>query len=123
MSFNIDEITYKEAKEIIRLFGGGDSSPIKNDMTISSGTPFKIGEQYLIRTVTMIVLGKLEWIGSSELVLSSGSWVADTDRFYNALKDGKLKEVEPFINDVIVGRGSIIDATIWGHNLPREQKG
>jgi hypothetical protein len=84
--------------------------------------PFKIGQNYLIRTVTMTLVGRLDAVYNSELLLSSASWVADTGRFHNALKDGKLDEVEPFTNDVIVGRGSIIDATIWDHELPKEQK-
>lgn len=114
MTCNIDNLTFGQIKELRGLFSGGASTAGEH--------PFKIGDAYLIRTVTMIVLGKLEWVGSNELVLSSASWVADTGRFYNAIKDGKLNEVEPFTNDVVVGRGSIIDATIWTHQLPREQK-
>ena len=81
-----------------------------------------MGENYFIRTVTMILVGRLDAVYETELVLSSASWIADTGRFYNALKEGKLNEVEPFTNDVIVGRSSIIDATIWKHKLPKEQK-
>lgn len=111
----LDELTIGEARELACLFGTktGDSCCSK---------PWKIGESYLIRTVTMIILGKLEWVGEKELVMSSASWVADTGRFYDALKTGKLNEVEPFTDDVIVGRGSLIDASIWTHKLPREQK-
>ncbi len=109
---NLDNMTIKEAKELAALFGGASSKT----------NPYKIGENYLIRTVTMIALGKLESVHDSELVLSSASWVADTGRFYDALKSGKLNEVEPFVNDVIVGRGSLVDATIWTHSLPKDQK-
>jgi hypothetical protein len=38
------------------------------------------------------------------------------------LQTGSLSEVEPFKNSVIVGRGSIVDASIWTHPLPTEQK-
>lgn len=109
---NLDDLTIKDAKELAAMFGA----------KTEKGSPFKIGEQYLIRTVTMIVLGKLDKVFDGELVMSSASWVADTGRFYDALKTGKLNEVEPFTDDVIVGRGSIIDATVWAHKLPREQK-
>lgn len=108
---SIDNLTIKEARELAGLFGNSNK-----------GNPFKIGESYLIRTVTMIVLGKLESVFETELVLSSASWVADTGRFYDALKTGKLNEIEPFINDVIVGRSALIDATIWTFKLPTEQK-
>lgn len=106
-------MTIKEAKELAALFS--------NSVSVKTN-PYKVGENYLIRTVTMIVLGKLEAVHDSELVMSSASWVADTGRFYDALKSGKLNEVEPFVSDVIVGRGSIVDGTIWTHILPRDQK-
>ena len=50
------------------------------------------------------------------------SWVADSGRFHNALKDGTLNEIEPFISDVIINRGGIIDVTEWIHDLPKNQK-
>lgn len=111
LKMNIEDLTIKEAKQLANLFGGN-----------AKAHPFKVGESYLIRTVTMIILGKLETVLDTELVMSSASWVADTGRFYDALKTGKLNEVEPFTNDVIVGRSALIDATIWTHKLPTEQK-
>lgn len=84
--------------------------------------PWKIGTAYLIRTVTMFVLGRVTEIYEQELVLEDASWVADTGRFHNALVTGKLNEVEPFPEAVIVGRGGIIDAVPWTHSLPREPK-
>ena len=85
--------------------------------------PYKIGEAYLIRTVTMIDIGRLEKVGEKELVLSSAAWIADTSRFSDCLLTGQLGEVEPFPEgEVIVGRGAIIDAVIWTKALPREQK-
>jgi len=86
--------------------------------------PFEIGKAYLIRTVTHIDLGIVKAVGDKEIVLTQASWIADTGRFHNALKDGptKLNEVEPYTHDVILGRGALIDATEWPHGLPREQK-
>ena len=110
---NIDNLTFGEIKEISSLVKGGD---------VSKAHPFKVGENYLIRTVTMILVGRLEAVHDTEFVLSSASWIADTGRFYDALKTGSLDEVEPFTDDVIVGRGSLIDATIWTNALPKEQK-
>lgn len=109
---NIDELSIKEAKELANLFGNSKNKE----------NPYKIGEAYLFRTVTMIVVGKLQWVGEQELLLSDASWVADTGRFHYALKKGTLNEVEPFIDDVIIGRSTIIDGTKWAHKLPREQK-
>lgn len=110
---SIDNLTIKEAKELTNLFGNTANKP----------HPYKIGENYLIRTVTMIDVGRLEAVHDQELVLSSAAWIAETERWADCLKDGKLKEVEPFPDgEVIIGRGSIIDAVIWTKKLPREQK-
>ena len=84
---------------------------------------WQIGENYFIRTVTMALCGKLVEVTDKELVLNKASWVADTGRFMNFLQSGTANEVEPFPEgDVIVGRGGIIDATIWSHELLTKQK-
>ena len=84
---------------------------------------WKLGKNYVIRTVTMIQVGKLVYVGKSELGLEDASWIADTGRWMNFLKDGSVNEVEPFPKGiVIVGRHSIIDACIWKHKLFFEQK-
>ena len=87
--------------------------------------PFQIDKNYLIRTVTMIQIGKLTHVFDHELVLEDASWIADTGRFSETLMKGEdhLNEVEPFPNGpVIVGRGAIIDMCIWNFALPREMK-
>lgn len=83
---------------------------------------WKVGLNYLIRTVTMIQLGKLIRVTEKELLLSDACWVADTGRFHEALESGKLDEVEMFQRDVIVGRGAIVDATEWLSDLPEKSK-
>ena len=81
-----------------------------------------IGKCYLIRTVTMTQVGRLIYVDEKELVMSNASWVADTGRFHTALSKGELNEVEPFVSNVIIGRGAIVDATEWIKNLPTVQK-
>ena len=84
-------------------------------------SPWCLGKQYLIRTATMTHCGFLVGVYPNELVLEEDAWVADTGRFNEALRTGKLEEVEPFPDGpVIVGRNSVIDAAIWNHPLPRE---
>jgi len=111
----IDELTIKEAKELASLFG---------NQPTNKPHPFKIGKAYFIRTVTMILVGKLEAVYDSELVLSEASWIADAGRIHDTLKKGEsnLNEVEPFIDEVVIGRHSIIDATIWEHSTNLKQK-
>ena len=82
----------------------------------------EIGKSYLVRCVTHYYTGKLLALTPTELVLGDAAWIADTGRFATALKTGVLNEVEPFPGNVIVNRGSMVDATEWAHALPREQK-
>ena len=83
---------------------------------------FTVGTKYLIRTVTMYYTGLLTSVTDTDLVLSRAAWIADTGRFFTALKTGELNEVEPFIHDVIIPRAVVIDATQWDHALPEVQK-
>ena len=109
----LDDLTIGEAKELARLFGG----------TQSAAHPYDVGKNYLVRTVTMILTGRLVEVGPQELVLEDAAWIADTERWWDSLSTGKLREVEPYPEGrVIVGRGGIIDACVWAHALPRTQK-
>lgn len=85
-------------------------------------TAFRCGEKYLIRCVTFFYTGRVKAITSTEIVLEEAAWIADTGRFADCLKSGTPSEVEPFSTDVIVPRSSIVDASVWTHDLPREQK-
>lgn len=113
---NIEDLTIKQLREISCMFSN------ENIKLKESDHPFEIGKKYLVRTVTMIQLGILKWVGPKEIVLENASWVADTGRFNNALKNGEVKENEPFVNDVIIGRGAICDMTEWSRELLPEVK-
>jgi hypothetical protein len=83
--------------------------------------PFKVGKSYFVRTVTYHIVGKLASIEGNFLVFKDASWVADSGRFMNAIKEGKLDEVEP-VGEAIVNIDAITDAFPWKHTLPKEQK-
>lgn len=83
---------------------------------------WEVGKNYLVRTVTHYLTGKLEVVTRQELLLSDAAWIADTGRYHDALRDGKFNEVEPLIGPVIISRGAIVDAVVWGHPLPKVQK-
>jgi hypothetical protein len=87
-----------------------------------SGLPFGIGDCVLIRTVTMIQLGRVVEIGEKEIVLEDGGWVASTVRFGETLATGKLDEFERAPSWICVGRGAIVDIYPWNHALPQESK-
>ena len=83
--------------------------------------PFKINESYFFRTVTYHLVGKVTAIKGTFLVLKDASWIADSGRFMQAIKDGTLNEVEP-VGDAIINTNSVTDAFPWKHKLPTEQK-
>jgi len=100
---DLNSLTIGQLKEIGNLL---------NKTNQADDCPFEVGENYLIRTVTFTLTGKIKSKSSHFLVLQDADWIADTDRFHDALKDSdKFSEVEPFINDCIVSKGSIVDAT------------
>lgn len=113
---NIDDLTIGEAKKLAEMFRGQAAANRSDDC-------WELGKNYLIRTVTMTLTGKLIAVGDKELGLKEAAWIADTGRFANSLVSCEFSEVEPYPADrvVIVGRGAIIDA-VQIDKLPREQK-
>ena len=81
------------------------------------------GKGVFVRTVTHYYIGVLRAVYPTELELSSASWIASSGRWADALAKGVLDEVEPYQDGpVYIGRGAIIDVSIWAHALPRSQK-
>jgi hypothetical protein len=80
-----------------------------------------VGGKWFIRTVTFHLVGKVVRRAGAFLVLKDASWVADSGRFMQAIKNGVLSEVEP-LGDAIVNLASIVDAFPWKHDLPKDQK-
>jgi len=107
----LDELTIGEAKQLASMFP-----------KCTQDSPWEIGKNYLIRTVTMIQTGRLVAVAPQELVLEDAAWIAATGRFANVLKTGKFNEVEPFPDGkVIIGRGAVIDA-VQIAVTPKDQK-
>lgn len=75
-----------------------------------------------IKTVTMFYVGRLASENESFIFLEEAAWIADTGRFYNFLKDGNVKEVEPFVDPIAVNKNAIIEITPWNHGLLKDQK-
>ena len=111
---DIGDLTLRQAKELVGMFGG---------VTAASDTSaWDIGANYLIRTVTMIDTGRLVAVTEHELVLEDAAWIADTGRFSNAVAKAEFNEVEPFpTGRVIIGRGAVIDA-VKITAVPRSKK-
>jgi hypothetical protein len=123
---DISLMTYDEIQKLVVEM---NASIIK--LACSTGTatkpgphtaPWRIGANYLIRTVTMIDTGRLVDVTPTELVLEDAAWIADTGRFSGAVSKASFGEVEPFpAGRVIIGRGAVIDA-VEIHTVPRSQK-
>lgn len=111
-TLKIDEVEYvrKDALEPMQPVLEGDF------------VPFDIGGVYLIRTVTMIDLGRVVAANHKWIVLEDAAWIADTGRFADALKKCQFNEVEPFPDGrVIIGAGSVIDC-VKVSSVQRSQK-
>jgi hypothetical protein len=79
-----------------------------------------VGEKLFIRTVTYHCVGKVEKRIGKFFELSGASWVADSGRFMNAIKEGTLDEVEP-VGKMWLNIDSIVDVFPWKHSLPTKQ--
>ncbi len=82
-----------------------------------------IGNKLLIRTVTYHLVGEVKDRVGNLFELKNASWVADTGRFMNALKEGfgVSAEIEP-VGQCWINIESIVDIFPWKHTLPKEQK-
>ena len=84
-------------------------------------SPFKIGQAYLIRTVTMHQIGILKDIQGDFLIFKDASWVADSGRFSDCLSKGSFNEVE-YVGPMMINRTAIVDAFPWENKVPKETK-
>jgi len=93
---------------------------VKPKISKAAGDPM-VGRKWFIRTVTFHLVGEVTARSGEFLVLKDASWVADSGRFMQAIKDGTLSEVEP-VGEALVNTASIVDAFPWRHDLPKSQK-
>ena len=80
-----------------------------------------VGKSFFFRTVTYHIVGKVVGYFGPHVRLKQASWVAESGRFMDAIKDGVLNEVEP-LGDWHVNIQTVTDFGLWRHDLPKEQK-
>jgi hypothetical protein len=80
-----------------------------------------IGKKWFFRTITYHLVGRVVKRVGTFLLLEDASWVADSGRFMNCVKDGTLDEVEP-VGEIFVNLESVGDFFLWKHALPKDQK-
>ena len=109
---NIEDMTVKQVREITSLFGESGAKPC----------PFKPGQSYMIRTVTMTWTGRVQRVEGDFLVMSDAAWIASTGRYADATTIDALSEVEPIKGEAIIGLGAVVDARAWSGELLSVQK-
>jgi hypothetical protein len=80
-----------------------------------------VGHKLFIRTVTYHFVGKVKAVTGNLMELSEASWVADSGRFHQAIKNGTLDEVEP-VGRCWVNINAVTDMFPWEHPLPERAK-
>ena len=80
-----------------------------------------VGEKFFFRTITYHMTGRVKRIIGSLLELENAAWIADSGRFMNAIKEGKLNEVEP-VGRAYINMSAVVDCFPWKHKLPEQQK-
>ena len=117
---DLNKLSFAELRKEVEKLEQDKSKVGKVNVKDSS---YVIGENYLIRTVTMIYTGKLVKVYDKELVITDASWIPETERWADTVKDGKFKEVEPYPDntEVILNREAILDVTKVCWKLPRSQ--
>lgn len=81
-----------------------------------------LNKNVFVRTATHYHTGRLISVADGFLMLDEASWIADTGRFNDFLKNGNYKECEPFPGEVCVAIPAIIDICEWQHELPSKAK-
>lgn len=79
-----------------------------------------VGEKFFFRTVTYHLTGRVKKVIGSILELENAAWIADSGRFMNAIKEGKLNEVEP-VGRAFININTVSDFFPWKHELPSKQ--
>lgn len=99
---------------------------LKEEITIDGGKEINnyedlVGSKFYFRTVTFHQVGEVKKIVGRFAYLKNASWVADSGRFNEAIKNGTLSEVE-HVGDAFINLDTVVDFFPWKHSLPKESK-
>ena len=110
------EISEEDMVKVKELLGQNGFKDIKSYEDL-------VGEKIFFRTVTYHALGEVKKIVGRFVHLKNASWVADTGRFMNFLKEGLQtnSEIEP-TGEMFLNIDTVVDFFYWRHKLPTEQK-
>lgn len=111
-TIEVSDETYEKIKD--KLTGEEKEEEINNLDDL-------IGKKFFFRTVTYHMVGRVTKKIGKFLQLEQASWIADSGRFMNAIKDGTLDDVEP-VGVAYINTDSFVDFFPWKHSLPTNQK-
>ena len=82
-----------------------------------------VGLKVFFRTITYHAVGKVKKVVGRFVQLENASWIADTGRFMNFIRDGVQEntEVEP-VGEMFLNMDTVVDFFIIKWDLPKEQK-
>jgi len=110
-TIEISDETFEKLKDQL---GVGEFKEINNYEDL-------VGQKIFFRGVTMYHLGKVKKIVGRFVHLTEASWIPDTGRFMQFIKDGVPNEVEP-VGETFVNMDTVVDFFPWKHKLFTEQK-
>lgn len=80
-----------------------------------------IGKAWFFRTVTYHMIGRVVKLIGTFAFMENAIWVADSGRFMQAIKEGKLNEYEE-VGDWFVNLSTVTDFGLWMFDIPKGQK-
>jgi len=86
-----------------------------------SGLDDLVGKKWFFRCIPFHWVGRVKNRIGNILELEDASWIADSGRFMQAIKEGTLNEVEP-VGQAFINFTANCDFIPWKHDLPKEQK-
>lgn len=84
--------------------------------------PHGVGDVVVIRAIPYHYIGKIAVLGEHTVSLAPGAtWLADSGRWSDFLRNGTPNESEPYPDGVTIGYGAIADVTAWKHVIPGQE--
>jgi len=116
--FKVEENTKQPAQKKTTQKKSTQRKPTQKEISFFDSM---VGEKFFLRTVTYHMTGRVSEVMGSIIKFEDAAWIADSGRFMNAIKDGKLSEVEP-VGVAYLNMETVVDFFPWVHDLPKTQK-
>ena len=75
----------------------------------------QVGDKVVIRAVTFHYVGTVVALDDYDIHLEPAVWLASSNQWSTALRDGDIGEFEPYPHGCFVARAAIVDWSPWRH--------